>query len=120
MDLYEALKNGTSLEELRSQFQKELNAATEKLDQEKKEQEAKKKAAEALDKARLKAATAYYNYIKIYYGDRFNETNNSIDKINDTLKKSERWLDWTKDFDVKIYHDVDDDSIITEFIKAFR
>ena len=57
MDLYEALKNGTSAEELISAFNKDMEAAKKRLEQEK-----KKEKTEARNKSRSKFASAILDY----------------------------------------------------------
>ncbi len=58
MDLYEALKNGASPEELTTAFNNELAAATKKI--------AEEETAKKLSNARRHLAEAYWDYLNCY------------------------------------------------------
>ena len=79
MDLYEALKAGTSCDELVKTFQKELNAAKAKLD---KEAETRKN--EELDKIRADLAMDIRDYLAYLIGEEYADSFSDKD-IYDTL-----------------------------------
>lgn len=82
MELYEALRNGTSKEELTKTFEKELNEALKRVE---KEQEFKKN----IVTARTRAAKAIHDYISALLMDKDIEDFASVSKIADLLWKAE-------------------------------
>lgn len=66
MDLYEALKSGTTSEELEKKFKEELNAARAKLD---KEAETRKN--QELDKVRANLAIDIRDYLAYLIGEEY-------------------------------------------------
>ena len=83
MDLYEALKAGTSCDELVKTFQKELDAAKAKLD---KEAETRKN--QELDKIRANLAIDIRNYLAYVIGEEYADSFSDKD-IYDTLHSLE-------------------------------
>ena len=79
MDLYEALKAGTSCDELVKTFQKELDAAKAKLD---KEAETRKN--QELDKIRANLAMDIRDYLAYLIGEEYADSFSDKD-IYDTL-----------------------------------
>ena len=69
MDLYDALKSGTSVDELLSLFNKELNAAQERIAEEIAAAEAQEEHEERLDIARFDAADFLTEYLNILFED---------------------------------------------------
>ena len=97
MDLYEALKAGTSQEELVATFEKQLNAAKERLKQEK-VRETK------LDASRSKLASALIEFMCSCFGeDLFDEL--TPEEVEDVLKKIEREAKDAKGVSVKFEKD---------------
>lgn len=130
MDFYNALKGGQTPEELRALFQKNLDEATARIEQEKKEAEAKKAKTAELDKARREAATAYQNYQRILKGDKFDESVYTIETIEEGFKYAEKGskalnvLEKSVDkFISELYGELSkksDDEIINRFLKSFK
>ena len=83
MDLYEALKAGTSCDELVKTFQKELDAAKAKLD---KEAETRKN--QELDKIRANLAIDIRDYLAYVIGEEYADSFSDKD-IYDTLHSLE-------------------------------
>ena len=83
MDLYEALKAGTSCDELVKTFQKELDAAKAKLD---KEAEVRKN--QELDKIRANLAIDIRDYLAYLIGEEYADSFSDKD-IYDTLHSLE-------------------------------
>ena len=83
MDLYEALKAGTSCDELVKTFQKELDAAKAKLD---KEAETRKN--QELDKIRANLAIDIRDYLAYLIGEEYVDSFSDKD-IYDTLHSLE-------------------------------
>ena len=83
MDLYEALKAGTSCDELVKIFQKELDAAKAKLD---KEAEVRKN--QELDKVRANLAIDIRDYLAYVIGEEYADSFSDKD-IYDTLHSLE-------------------------------
>ena len=83
MDLYEALKAGTSCDELVKTFQKELDAAKAKLD---KEAETRKN--QELDKIRANLAIDIRDYLAYLIGEEYADSFSDKD-IYDTLHSLE-------------------------------
>ena len=83
MDLYEALKAGTSCDELVKTFQKELDAAKAKLD---KEAEVRKN--QELDKVRANLAIDIRDYLAYVIGEEYADSFSDKD-IYDTLRSLE-------------------------------
>ena len=83
MDLYEALKAGTSCDELVKTFQKELDAAKAKLD---KEAEVRKN--QELDKIRANLAIDIRDYLAYVIGEEYADSFSDKD-IYDTLHSLE-------------------------------
>ena len=83
MDLYEALKAGTSCDELVKIFQKELDAAKAKLD---KEAEVRKN--QELDKVRANLAIDIRDYLAYLIGEEYADSFSDKD-IYDTLHSLE-------------------------------
>lgn len=79
MDLYEALKSGTTSEELEKKFKEELNAAKAKLD---KEAETRKN--QELDKVRANLAMDIRDYLAYLIGEEYADSFSDKD-IYDTL-----------------------------------
>ena len=132
MDLYEALKAGTTKEELEKAFQKDLDTAFEKLAQEKAEEAATKAKAEAdeayLADCREELAVSIIDYIDALLGVPEDETEEDIDKefeaIIKALKTFEKtWKDpfafLSKEFTTDAAEKTDKDlEIINDFVKT--
>lgn len=115
MDLYEALKNGTSKEDLIKTFTEELNAASHKLQE---EEAAKKAKDEALENARFRLIKAVQLYLKCF-GVKLSDTelNEIIDEFGDALStgKHDYHIE-NPDGKAKADIHVDDNTIIFDFI----
>ena len=114
MDLYEALKAGTSKEQLQETFKKELEEATMRLAAEAAE-------TETLNNSREKLIDAIIDYTQTYYNEQF-DTSNMKKYINKILLEYEKDLDNWRKIDKpinthKIKKKPTDDDIIFDFIK---
>lgn len=114
MELYEALKNGTSKEDLIKAFTEELNAATARLEEDKATEQEKQKKEEEIAAARAKATEAledYYNLLgigaKIDFSDAFN-----LDSLNTMFKELGKVWQRTKPTSAS------DEDIISKFIRS--
>ena len=122
MDLYEALKSGTSADELVATFTKELEAAAAKLKEE----------AKQITEYRKCLAEAIYNYISALTGSK--TLNFTIADIEKELKGIEKELDPVltllsgfipaKKEDYKFFKNEnkaeEDDDILAQFVKMLR
>lgn len=108
MNLYEALKAGTSEEELLKAFHKDLNEANERIAAEKKAEEETVANKEFLDECRIALAACIVNYFEALFGngstnlcdeedieeilmdfeEEIREDYNFLNKINKSLSKS--------------------------------
>ena len=123
MELYEALKSGTSAEELEAAFRKELAAAQEQIATE------QNKEAEAahLEECREGLSLALYDYICALVGEE-EEHLIDIDEIEEKLleceqemKKLSKLTNKLKNFKVpKNFVKNDDDVIIKSFLNSLR
>ena len=121
MDLYEALKAGTSADELIKTFNEDLAKAQERL-----KQEGKKR--EAFAKSRKALVEAIYNYIKTFLGDDFKKEDISIGYIDSLLFNTEKELNAilknnkeNKKSSLKITnHFFDDDEVIKQFLDMLK
>ena len=107
MDLYEALKSGTSADELTRKFHEELAAAQDKIYEEKN-----------LNCAREDLASAIYDYCCELMGE---EGGLSIDEIEDILKEFEKnFSKASKFWSVNLKNCKSDEDIINAFIKSLK
>ena len=91
MDLYEALKAGTSSEELENAFRKELADAQKRVEQEKKQQDEEK---EYLSDCRDALADAIIDYIDAFsWPDNLFDVTTTHKSIRDALLGFEKELD---------------------------
>ena len=114
MDLYEALKSGTSIEVLKDAFDKELKEATAKLEAEKRAQEL----ARYVDIARGNLVEALLQYCEVIGcetdsddAEELEETFKNLEKI---LKNEKPNIDNTTKSAKK-----NDDDILQDFVKKF-
>jgi ABC-type Zn uptake system ZnuABC Zn-binding protein ZnuA len=113
MNLYEALKSGTTADELKETFTKELEEATAKLKKEKEEAqkraEEKKAHEEYLDLCTRDLAYAFIDFYTALLGKEF--STEEVLKFNDVYEalKSINKINMTIDTD---------DKIIADFLKA--
>lgn len=135
MDLYEALKAGTSEEELLKAFHKDLDEANARIAAE--EEAAADK--EYLADCRECLAEAIIEYVKAFLGEDLDESF-SVKSVVETLegfekemeqavafsKKLDKMLKETKSEDKKpvgikvTTHSVNDDDVITKFLKSLK
>ena len=94
MDLYEALKSGTSYDELTKTFEFELNAARDRIvAEEKAKTEAKARADDALNTIRADLAINIKDYLVALLGDE-DTKELSYKDIDDTLKAFEKSISY--------------------------
>lgn len=135
MDLYEALKAGTSEKELLEAFHKDLEAANARIAAETEEAANK----EYLTDCREILAEAMINYLEAFLGENLDESF-SVESIVKTLEEFEKEMEQTvavskrldkifekaksenkKPVGIKITtRSVDDDDIITQFLKSLK
>ena len=135
MDLYEALKAGTSEKELLEAFHKDLEAANARIAAEK-EAAANK---EHLEDCRKSLASSIFEYTEALFGEDLSESF-SIDFVTETLEKFEKEMEQTinlskkldkifekvksenkKPVGIKITtHTVNDDDIINQFLESLK
>lgn len=136
MDLYEALKAGTSAEELLTAFHKELDEASERIAAETKASEHD----EYLEEARYELAEAIATYTEAFLGDDLEDEVLSVEDIEQVLvkfedemanaikfqKKLESTLQKAKEenkkpIGVKITtRSLNDDDVIARFLKSLK
>ena len=136
MDLYEALKAGTSAEELLKAFYKDLDEANARIAAEQKEAAADK---EYLTDCRECLVEAIIEYAKALFGEDLDESF-SADSVIETLKGFEKEAKQTITFSKKLdkivkeaksenkkpvgikitTHSIDDDDIIARFLKSLK
>ena len=89
MDLYEALKSGTSADELIKAFRADLDKASERIDQEKKEEESKRIQADRLNDCRHILAEAMIRYLEAYLNEDLSAdiTEADINKVLENFEK---------------------------------
>lgn len=93
MDLYEALKAGTSADELLKKFQEELNAAEERITEENEAAAAQEEYEECLADARHDAATYLAEYINLLtHNSECDDSWTGPDEIEETLKSLEETI----------------------------
>ena len=109
MDLYEALKSGTTEEELMRLFNKDLNEAKTKLEADRKqEEEAAAAHAKYLEDCRYGLAWAILNYTQAYFNeeeDTEEEEEASVEAIVKTLKDFEKEMDSFSPF-IKVFDEL--------------
>ena len=132
MKLYEALKSGTSAEDLEAAFRKDLEAAQERIS---KEEETRKRLIN-LDTCRINLATSIYDYAEALMGEDISSYG-SINEIENELKQSEKKLKILFEASKKLENTVnnlkknesqlsflreidDDDVIINSFLKNLK
>ena len=135
MDLYEALKAGTSAEELLKAFHKDLDEANARIAAE--EEAAADK--EYLADCRECLADAIIKYAEAFLGEDLDESL-SVESVIETLEEYEKEMeqavalskkldkilektksDSKKPVGIKVTtHSVDDDDIITQFLKSLK
>lgn len=96
MDLYEALKAGTSAEELSNFFNEELKKAQDQLNEEQAaaEEEASKK--ERVDYCRNDAIVAIINYTRALLDEELEDWDEAFDILENYFKELEEELEETK------------------------
>lgn len=136
MDLYEALKSGTSEEELLKAFHKDLDAANARI-----AAEQETTANKELTDCRKSLAEAIIKYTKALLGEKDLDESLSAESIVETLKEFEKEMKQTVTFSKKLdkifektkskngkpagievtaHSDNDDDYIIAQFIKSLK
>lgn len=142
MDLYEALKSGTSAQELQDAFYKELNDARDKVAEEaiKQAEEAAKKIREAeaaalnkeyLDNARYRLADALVAYAEALTGDfnleELDVYESCVTSVEEILKLFEVEMNSPKQEKkekkssfINLKHDLNDDDIIAAFLSSLK
>ena len=90
MELYEALKNGTSVEDLEAAFRRELTKAQERVAEEAAKEEQKKEEERLLEigGCREELAESIYNYVCALVGEDNVELD--IEEIKDTIMEYEK------------------------------
>lgn len=113
MELYEALKNGTSKEDLIKAFTEELNAATAKLEEDKATELEKQKEDKEIEEARNNAISALEAYYKLLGIDAHTDFSNNLgSSVNTMLKEFSKLFGWEPKNSLKD----DDDDILSKFI----
>lgn len=79
MDFYDAMKKGTSEEDLVKAFNEALNAAKKKIEDERRTQEEQEKTKKIIENRRTLAAAALANYLTVLYPEA-KATRESIEK----------------------------------------
>ena len=123
MELYEALKSGTSAEDLEAAFRKELAAAQEKIATE----QNKEAEAEHLKECRDGISMALYDYICALVGEE-KEDLVDIDEIEEKLLECEQEMERLSKLTNKLktfkvpekFVNNDDDVIIKSFLNLLR
>jgi hypothetical protein len=135
MDLYEALKAGTSAEELLKIFHKDLDEANARIAA---EQEAALNK-EYLNECRERLAEAIIEYAEAFLGEDLSESF-SVESVIEYFKKFEKEMGQVVDFSKKLdktlkenksknknpkiikttIHSVDDDEIFAQFLKSLK
>ena len=135
MDLYEALKAGTSAEELLKAFHKDLDEANARIAAE--EEAAADK--EYLADCRECLAEAIIEYVKAFLGEDLDESF-SVESVVETLEGFEKEMEQTVAFSKKLdkmlketksedkkpigikvtTHSVNDDDVIAKFLKSLK
>lgn len=132
MDFYDAMKKGTSEEDLVKAFNEALNAAKKKLEDERRTKEEQEKAKKVIDNRRALAANALTSYLTVLYPEAkitketveqalsdFEKLSGSMDgflaKLTSTTKNGK-----TKtDFSFKKFLD-EDDAALDKFFNEFN
>lgn len=132
MDFYDAMKKGTSEEDLVKAFNEALNAAKKKLEDERRTKEEQEKAKKIIDNRRALAANALTSYLTVLYPEAkitketveqalsdFEKLSGSMDgflaKLTSTTKNGK-----TKtDFSFKKFLD-EDDAALDKFFNEFN
>lgn len=90
MDLYEALINGTSSEDLIAAFHKDLEEAQKRVTAKKEADKKEKEEAAALEDARFNLTHAIIDYAAAFFKDTINEADLNPDTIQKTLIEYEK------------------------------
>lgn len=132
MDFYDAMKKGTSEEDLVKAFNEALNAAKKKLEDERRTKEEQEKAKKIIDNRRALAANALTSYLTVLYPEAeitketveqalsdFEKLSGSMNgflaKLTSTTKNGK-----TKtDFSFKKFLD-EDDAVLDKFFNEFN
>lgn len=132
MDFYDAMKKGTSEEDLVKAFTEALNAAKKKLEDERRTKEEQEKTKKVIDNRRALAANALTSYLTVLYPETkiakediekalsdFEKLSGSMDgflaKLTSTTKNGK-----TKtDFSVKKFFD-EDDVVLDKFFNKLN
>lgn len=141
MDLYEALKSGTSAADLVKAFNKDLEEANARIAAEKEAEAAAAADKEYLDECRTLLAEAILDYAEAYFGNTIDEENygiNEVKSIEKVLLEFEKemgetmsFFDQIKDLFKKLDTDglldlkftteePTDDEIINKFLKTYK
>ena len=139
MDLYEALKAGTSAEELLKAFHKDLDEANARIAAEQQQQEEAAADKEYLTDCRKRLVEAIIEYAEALFGEDLDESF-STESVVKTLKGFEKEAKQTIAFSKKLdkilekaksenkkpvgikitTHSIDDDDIIARFLKSLK
>jgi capsid portal protein len=113
MELYEALKNGTSKEDLIKAFTEELNAATARFEEDKAAEQEKQIREEEIAAARVKAQDALNEYFELCGVD---DTDIKLSVNANDFKDISKIFKAFNPFTIKGLDD--DDNIIRQFLKT--
>lgn len=135
MDFYDAMKKGTSEEDLVKAFNEALNAAKKKLEDERRTKEEQEKAKKVIDNRRALAANALASYLTVLWP----ETKTTKEDVEKALRDSEEFFrrypdsflaqftSATKNSKIKtdvsvkkLFNEDDDDTVLDKFFNELN
>ena len=131
MDFYDAMKKGTSEEDLVKAFNEALNAAKKKLEDERRIKEEQEKAKQVIENRRALAGAALANYLNVLYPEA-KATKEDVEKVLTDFEKASNSVNGflakltstTKDGKTKTnfnFKKIDnDDAVLDKFFDNFK